>query len=411
MPFGISSPLPSSLAQECKKVVNILKNFTTVSDKEGGIYSLDTAISPQVFANAKGLCVVTVARMGFLVVGFRGGSGLVLSRLPNGEWSAPSAVSVGGIGGGFELGAELTEFVIIMNNQRAVDSFLKGSNVTFGGNLSVAAGPVGRSVEASASLRSAAALFTYSKTKGLFGGLSLEGSVFAERKGANRKMYGQDVRQRMLLKGEYNQPHEAHLLYELLDELVEEGRNLRYIEVEDENGNVSIKDQSRIGKATSSLKSGASSTGSKISSTAGNISAAAGSAGAAMKRGMTSAGNKVSSASSRSVRRNGEGRDAVVAKPYSRGTQSFTAVRPPQQRTPNPSLKVRSDSEHFAPTDIWSDPQCIAEFDFSAEMECDLSLKVGDKVTILNCDMDDWWEGSLNGKIGIFPANRVKRCE
>lgn len=80
-------------------------------------------------------------------------------------WSAPSAISLGGLGGGFEVGIELTDFVIVLNSQSAVDSFKKGSNVTMGGNLTVALGPVGRNLEADVSLRSAAAFYTYSRSR------------------------------------------------------------------------------------------------------------------------------------------------------------------------------------------------------------------------------------------------------
>lgn len=112
------------------------------------------------------------------------------ARLGDGSWSAPSCIGLGGVGGGLEIGAEVTDFVIILNTKLAVKSFMKGSNVTFGGNLSAAAGPYGRSAEADIALRSAAAFFTYSHSRGLFGGMTLEGACFTERKGANAKVYG-----------------------------------------------------------------------------------------------------------------------------------------------------------------------------------------------------------------------------
>jgi hypothetical protein len=80
-------------------------------------------------------------------------------------WSAPSAISLGGLGGGFELGVELTDFVLILNSHGAVESFRKGSNVTLGGNMTVAIGPLGRNVEADVSLRNAASFYTYSKSR------------------------------------------------------------------------------------------------------------------------------------------------------------------------------------------------------------------------------------------------------
>lgn len=82
---------------------------------------------------------------------------------------------------------QVTDFVIILNTRTAVEAFSKGGNLTLGGNFSIAAGPLGRNIEADISLRSPAAIYTYSKTKGLFAGISVEGSALIERKDANKK--------------------------------------------------------------------------------------------------------------------------------------------------------------------------------------------------------------------------------
>ena len=84
----------------------------------------------------------------------------------------------------------MTDFVIILNKRSAVDAFSKGGNLTLGGNFTIAAGPLGRNLEADVAVRSAAAIFTYSKTRGIFAGISVEGSGLIERKDANKK-YGQ----------------------------------------------------------------------------------------------------------------------------------------------------------------------------------------------------------------------------
>lgn len=96
---------------------------------------------------------------------------------------------------GAQLGAEVTDFVMILNDSAAVKTFAQSGSLTLGGNVSVAAGPVGRNAEASgaASLKSVSAIFSYSKTKGLFAGVSLEGSAIIERKEANGKFYGGPV--------------------------------------------------------------------------------------------------------------------------------------------------------------------------------------------------------------------------
>lgn len=77
--------------------------------------------------------------------------------------------------------------MIILNRRSAVDAFSKGGNLTLGGNFTIAAGPLGRNIEGDVSVRSPAAIYTYSKTKGLFAGISIEGSYLVERKDANRR--------------------------------------------------------------------------------------------------------------------------------------------------------------------------------------------------------------------------------
>jgi lipid-binding SYLF domain-containing protein len=168
-----------------------------------------------------------VFKAGFLV-SIRAGSGIVIAKLSDGSWSAPAAIGVAGLGGGFEIGAELTDFVIVLNSQGAVDAFSKGGNLTLGGNFSVALGPLGRNAEADVAVRSPSAIYTYSKTRGLFAGISLEGSGIVERKDANRKFYGTEVRSRELLSGNYAPPDEASSLYKALDN--QEKRNAMSLE-------------------------------------------------------------------------------------------------------------------------------------------------------------------------------------
>jgi SH3 domain-containing YSC84-like protein 1 len=87
----------------------------------------------------------------------------------------------------------LTDFVFVLNDAAAVRAFSQQGSITLGGNVSLAAGPIGRNAEAAgaASLKGVAGVFSYSKTKGLFAGVSLEGSAIVERRDANEKLYGQ----------------------------------------------------------------------------------------------------------------------------------------------------------------------------------------------------------------------------
>jgi hypothetical protein len=117
------------------------------------------------------------------------------------------------------LGAEVTDFVMILNDAAAVRAFQQLGSVTLGGNLSIAAGPIGRNAEASgaANFKSIAPIFSYSKTKGLFAGVSLEGSVLIERRDANRKFYNAPVTAKQLLTGQFPAPPGADPLYRILN--------------------------------------------------------------------------------------------------------------------------------------------------------------------------------------------------
>jgi lipid-binding SYLF domain-containing protein len=174
-------------------------------------------------ANRKfqGLAILTVIKAGFLGSA-RYGNGVVVARLADGSWSAPSAIGTGGAGFGGQIGFELTDFVFILNDAAAVRTFSQAGSLTLGGNVSIAAGPVGRNAEAAgaASLKSVAGIFSYSKTKGLFAGVSLEGSVIIERRDTNEKLYGQRFTARQLLEGAVRSPQAAQPLMTVLNSRV-----------------------------------------------------------------------------------------------------------------------------------------------------------------------------------------------
>jgi len=96
---------------------------------------VDNIIPSDILSKAQGLAIFTVVKAGFLFSG-RAGSGIVVARLDDGTWSAPSAIGTGGMGFGGQIGAEITDFVVVLNNHMAVKSFASGGNVTLGGNLS-----------------------------------------------------------------------------------------------------------------------------------------------------------------------------------------------------------------------------------------------------------------------------------
>ncbi|CED83279.1 Uncharacterized conserved protein [Phaffia rhodozyma] len=198
-----------SLAAETQKAAEILTVF--LADPNQPRSALN-AIPKAVLLNAKGLAIFTVVKAGFIFSG-RGGTGLVISRLPDGSWSAPSLIGTGGLGWGLQAGADIT----VLNSDEAVRSFSMGGNVTIGGNISAAAGPIGTGGSVQTALASPAAMFSYSKSKGLFAGLSLEGTVLIERKEANKQFYGSAVPSRDILSGKVPAPEIASRMYEVIE--------------------------------------------------------------------------------------------------------------------------------------------------------------------------------------------------
>ncbi len=162
---------------------------------------------------AKGLAILTVFKAGLGVSG-RGGEGLVIAKTSSG-WSAPSAIGVGGAGFGFQIGIEITDLIFVLNTQEAVNAFSKGGNVSLGGEVSLAAGSVGKRAEGG--VLPWAAIYTYSRSEGLFAGVSLEGTILIERKDANAQFYGKPVTAKELLSGKISPPSSAKALYEVLN--------------------------------------------------------------------------------------------------------------------------------------------------------------------------------------------------
>lgn len=166
-----------------------------------------------IIRHARGLAIMTVVKAGFIFSG-KAGEGVVIARTGHG-WSGPSFIGTGGAGWGLQIGAEVTDFVIVLNNEAALRAFSRGGNVTLGADVSAAAGPVGRSAEAN--VAPTAAVYTYSRSKGLFAGVSLEGAVIGTRKGANQRYYGRPVSAFDILHGRVAPPPGAGTLRQAMD--------------------------------------------------------------------------------------------------------------------------------------------------------------------------------------------------
>ena len=401
--MGLNNPLPSDLVSECQKATRILEKFVPTGKASGK--GPDQLIPADILQRARGFAILTVIKAGFLFSG-RAGSGLVVARLGDGSWSAPSAIGTAGIGAGGQIGAEITDFVFVLNTPSAVKAFSSGGNVTLGANISVAAGPLGRSAEAAGTGVGLAAVYAYSKTKGLFAGVSIEGSVLVERKDANAKFYGRRISAKELLSGSIPPPDQASSLYRALGRRasadVVQGQPLPHSQSHSQaQGYPNPVTQSYPNEPALNY--------------APHVTAAAAS-GALRRAEDLPPYNALSHTTS--------AKPASDSKYSSPSTSPYTANKTLYNTTPtaaNPftTTSASSTSSSFSSTPRSAPPppplpsrlgpqKAVAVFDFKGERPGDLSFNKGDLVQILKEDPSGWWIGRFGNKEGHFPANHVQ---
>jgi SH3 domain-containing YSC84-like protein 1 len=170
----------------------------------------------------KTYCVVVIPSVlkAAFIVGGSYGRGVMTCRGGadfRGPWGAPTMMALEGGSFGFQLGGEATDFVLLLMNDRAAGAILE-SKVKLGGDASVAAGPVGRTASAETDVTLRAEVLTYSRARGLFAGISLEGSTLRPDDDANERIYGQKLSSKEIaLKGAVPVPPSAKVLIRVLN--------------------------------------------------------------------------------------------------------------------------------------------------------------------------------------------------
>jgi len=135
--------------------------------------------------DAQAIAIVTnVVRIG-LIIGGRHGRGIVVIRQPDGSWSAPTFIELSGGSVGWQVGVQSTDVVLVFKNRQGIDSLLQGNKFTLGADAAVAAGPIGRQASAATDAQLRAQVFSYSRSRGLFAGVALDGSVLSVDASAN----------------------------------------------------------------------------------------------------------------------------------------------------------------------------------------------------------------------------------
>lgn len=172
----------------------------------------DQGIPQELLETAKCVAIIPGEEKAAFIFGGTYGKGLATCRTAHG-WSAPMFVAVGGGSVGFQIGGSFTDVVMLFMNDHALQSLLS-DKFKIGADATVAAGPVGRHAAAGTDIKLNAEILSYSRSKGAFAGVSLNGSVVQADKSGDKAMYGPNVSRREILDGKVAVPKSAQRLIE-----------------------------------------------------------------------------------------------------------------------------------------------------------------------------------------------------
>ena len=171
--------------------VRVLKEIMEAPDK---------SIPVDLLKEAHAIAVIPdMVKAGF-IFGGRRGEGLISVKSPDGTWSNPSFISLTGGSVGFQAGVSSTDVILVFRTQRGVDSIVNGK-FTLGADAAAAAGPVGRTATASTDSQFKAEIYSYSRSRGLFAGVALDGSALRIDYDANEAIYGKGITPRRIFEG------------------------------------------------------------------------------------------------------------------------------------------------------------------------------------------------------------------
>jgi len=198
--FAVSMPAwASDESERAVKAANVLTEVMQIPEN---------GIPDELMERAVAVAVIPHMVKGAFGLGGTFGKGLVSRRGMDGKWGAPAFVEIGGGSFGLQLGVESTDVVLVFTSQDGFKGLLDGK-VKLGADAGVAAGPVGRKAEVGTDVMLKSPVFSYSRSKGLFAGISLEGAVVTIDDSANKKVYGKDVTGHDILEGKAVRTNDA----------------------------------------------------------------------------------------------------------------------------------------------------------------------------------------------------------
>lgn len=202
----VSLTIVALAAQTDNKAVDRVQAAANVLDEIQG--APDKGIPSEVLGSADCVAVVPSMLKGGFVVAARYGRGVASCRTEKG-WSAPAFFTVEGGSFGFQIGGQAVDLVMLIMNKQGMDNLLS-SKFQLGADASVAAGPVGRQAAADTDWKMRAQVLTYSRARGVFAGVSLDGAHIKQDKDSTRDFYGRMVPFKTSLTGEIDAPNTAH---------------------------------------------------------------------------------------------------------------------------------------------------------------------------------------------------------
>ncbi len=170
-------------AEKIQNCIEVLRDINAIPEK---------GIPPVLLDKAQAIAVIpSVYKVGF-VVGGRYGKGVVSVRDEQGNWQNPFCITLAGGSLGWQIGAQSTDLILVFKNRKNVED-IKNGKFTLGADAAVAAGPVGRKAEAGTDIKLDSEIYSYSRSRGLFAGISLEGAVIQTDETATRNLYGMPI--------------------------------------------------------------------------------------------------------------------------------------------------------------------------------------------------------------------------
>jgi lipid-binding SYLF domain-containing protein len=192
--FVLATSVPawaSEYSERVMKTTNVLTEVMQIPEN---------GIPDELMERAVAVAVIPHMVKGAFGLGGTYGKGLVSHRGTDGRWSTPSFIEIGGGSFGLQLGVQATDLVLVFTSHDGFKGLLDGK-VKLGADAAVAAGPVGRKAEVGTDVLLKSPVFSYSRSKGLFAGISLEGAAITIDDSANKKVYGKDVTAQAILLG------------------------------------------------------------------------------------------------------------------------------------------------------------------------------------------------------------------